>query len=119
MEIIANPKGNFPTFSETKTIVVSENEYFSFIYTIEFVRASRWRNIKNYGDVHSICTQCILRQNGFVIGTGYCFKDSREKKDDKTHSYKVSLAKAISNSNSVFDRETKKMFWEEILKKNN
>lgn len=114
LQIIVNPKGNFPTYSETITIV-EEYEFDSYIYSIEFVRAERWRNIKNYGDVPSICTQCILRLNGFVIGVGYCFKDSREKEDNKIYSYKISLSKAIANSERNISKETKKLFWDKIF----
>ena len=111
--IIANPKGQHPTHSETIEVVMDWGEYGSDIYILEFIRAFRWRNIKNYGSVDSILTQCAIRHNGFIIANAHCYKDSRDKEDNKFHAYKIALSKALAQCN-IGDK-TKKVFWEKIL----
>ena len=110
---IAEPKGKHPTLSESIEIVVDYGQYDSAIYVLEFIRAFRWRNMKGYGDIASIVTQCVIRHNGFVVATANCFKDSRDKEDNKFHAYKTVLAKALAECN--IDSKARKIFWKEIL----
>jgi hypothetical protein len=92
-----------------------ELDYYENLYRIEWRVAPRWRNITGYGDVYSVCTQCLIFQNGFLIGNDYSFKHS-EDQHNLTHAMKVSAGKAFKKCNTDSDMRDK--FWKLFFEKN-